>query len=143
KAKMDSLDLPLLQSILPSNDFVVKRALEDVKKTGKKKITLLGLSFKPGTDDLRESPLVKLAEVLIGKGYKLKLYDKNISLGGLMGANKTYIEQEIPHLTSLLCRSLDEALKGSEVILIGHSTKQFKQISRKIKKNQVLIDFTY
>ncbi|MDP8230603.1 MAG: nucleotide sugar dehydrogenase [Candidatus Gorgyraea atricola] len=142
KTKIGELDLPLLGSIVKSNDLAIRRAFEAIKKTGKKKITMLGLSFKPGTDDLRESQMVRLAELLIGKGYKLKIYDKNVSLAALMGANRTYIENEIPHIASLLCGSINEAIKTSEVIVVGHSAKEFKKAIKKIKKNQVLIDLT-
>ena len=142
KTKTGELDLPLLESIVKSNDLTVKRAFEAIKKTGKKKVTMLGLSFKPGTDDLRESQMVRLAELLIGKGYKLKIYDKNVSLAALMGANKAYIENEIPHIASLLCGSISEAIRASEVVVVGHSAKEFKEGIKKIKKNRVLIDLT-
>ena len=142
KTKIGELDLPLLRSIMKSNDQTIKRAFEAIKTTGKKKVAMLGLSFKPGTDDLRESQMVRLAELLVGKGYKLKIYDKNVSLAALMGANKAYIENEIPHIASLLCGSIDEAIRTSEVIVVGHSAKEFKKVTKKIKKNQVLIDLT-
>ena len=110
RAKELDLDLPVIQSILPSNNLQIQRAFDEVMDTGKKKIGLLGFSFKAGTDDLRESPIVILAEALLGKGLTLKIYDKNVSLARLVGSNKEYIEQQIPHLSSLLCTTIDEVI---------------------------------
>src|SRR5947207_9448192 len=117
RAKEVDLDLPLISSILPSNKLQIQHAFDQVIETGKKKIGLLGFSFKAGTDDLRESPIVILAELLLGKGVTLRIYDKNVSLARLVGANKEYIEQQIPHLSSLLCSSIDEVVADSEVIV--------------------------
>jgi GDP-mannose 6-dehydrogenase len=90
-----------------------------VERTGKRRVGLFGLSFKPGTDDLRESPLVELAERLFGKGYDLKIYDANVSLSRLLGANREYIESRLPHLAQLLADSVDEVLDHAEVCLVG------------------------
>ena len=100
---------------------------------------MLGLSFKPGTDDLRESQMVRLAEYLIGKGFQLKIYDKNVSMAKIMGTNKAYIQKEIPHISSLLCGSLDEALKGSEVIIVGHDTKEFRKAVKEQGKDRIIL----
>jgi GDP-mannose 6-dehydrogenase len=108
RAKELDVELPLISQILPSNRAQIQRAIDEVIETGRKRIALLGFSFKAGTDDLRESPLVILAEALLGKGLSLKIYDSNVSLAKLVGANKSYIEQQIPHLSSLLCTSSDE-----------------------------------
>ena len=91
-------------------------------ETGKKKVGLLGFSFKAGTDDLRESPLVLLAEALLGKGCR-SIYDKNVSLAKLVGVNKEYIEKQIPHLGSLLCNSIEEVIEPSEVIIVGNQRR--------------------
>ncbi|MEV5298763.1 nucleotide sugar dehydrogenase [Amycolatopsis methanolica] len=113
------VSVPLLSHVLPSNEEHLRRAFDLVARTGKRRIGLFGLSFKPGTDDLRESPLVELAERLLGKGYDLKIHDANVSLSRLMGANREYIESRLPHLGQLLAGSVDEVLDHAEVCLVG------------------------
>ena len=105
RAKEVDLDMPVIQAILGSNQLQIQHAIDEIVDTGKKRIGLLGFSFKAGTDDLRESPIVILAEALLGKGYSLCIYDKNVSLARLVGANKDYINKQIPHLSSLLTES--------------------------------------
>jgi len=140
KAKEMDLEMPLLSSILPSNRLQIQRAIDEVLETGKKEIGLLGFSFKAGTDDLRESPMVILAEALLGKGCRLRIYDKNVSLARLVGANKAYIEQQIPHLSSLLCEAVDEVVKQSEVIVIGNAAPEFADAVLTCRADQILID---
>jgi len=140
QASRAGLRLPLLDSILPSNEAHIRRALELIVRSGKRKIGLLGLSFKEGTDDLRESPLVALAEVLIGKGYCLRIYDRNVSLAHLIGTNKEYIEREIPHIAQLLAGSATEVVEASEVIVIGHRAPEFRQALDTITDEQVVVD---
>ena len=106
-AKMLDLETPLLNSMIPSNNMQILTTIKRVISFGKKKIGIAGFSFKAGTDDLRESPLVEVIETLIGKGYDLKLYDKNVSVAKLMGANKEYINNHIPHISSLMVGFLD------------------------------------
>jgi GDP-mannose 6-dehydrogenase len=113
------LDLPLLNGILPSNQRHLERALELVLATGEREVALLGLSFKAGTDDLRESPLVVLAERLIGKGCRLRIFDPDVAVGRLIGANRAYIEREIPHIGSLMAADLTTALEGARVAVVG------------------------
>ncbi len=119
-AKNSDLDLPLLGSLLPSNRAVIERAVQTISSIGVRRLGLIGLSFKPNTDDLRESPFVELAERLIGKGYTLKIYDPNVSIANLVGANKEYIAHVIPHLARLLAPTLEE-LNGCELFLLAHS----------------------
>ena len=128
RAKRLDLDVPLLQSIMESNRLHIERFAEKVIKTGKKKISIMGLSFKAGTDDLRESPLVILTEIFIGKGLDLKIYDKNVSLARLVGANREYIENGIPHIATLMSEDIDEVIGHGEVIIIGNNSKEFKEI---------------
>jgi len=113
------LQLPLIAATLLSNECVIERAFEKVRATGKRRIGMIGLSFKSNTDDLRESPFVELAERLLGKGYELRIYDPNVIAARLTGANKEYIDSVIPHLSRLLVRSLDE-LSDAELLIVGH-----------------------
>src|SRR3954466_8620661 len=139
RAKEVDLDLPLIQSILPSNKLQIEHAFDDVMETGKQNIGLLGFSFKAGTDDLRESPIVILAEALLGKGRTLRIYDKNVSLARLVGANKEYIERQIPHLSSLLCGTVDEVIDGSEVIVVGNQSPEFVDALMRSRPDQIII----
>jgi len=113
------LQLPLIASILESNEAVIERAFQKVRASGKKRIGMIGLSFKSNTDDLRESPFVELAERLLGKGYQLSIYDPNVDEARLTGANKEYIDAVIPHLSRLLVPSL-EKLRDAELLIVGH-----------------------
>lgn len=111
---------PLLSTILPSNEGLIRRAAEQVLAARKRRVGLVGLSFKPGTDDLRESPMVTLAETLIGKGCEVRILDHNVSVARLTGANRRYIEEEIPHIASVMCKEVEELLGHAEVLVIGN-----------------------
>lgn len=134
------LNLPVLEAILPSNDRQVELAINMVKKTGFKRIGILGFSFKAGTDDLRESPAVELIEQLLGKGYDVRVYDQNVSLANLHGANRIYIEKEIPHIASLMSSSMDELISNSDVVVIGNKDQQFRERIKDINGGQLIID---
>jgi len=140
KAKELDVEVPLLGSILPSNRLQIERAVEMVARTGKKRVGILGFSFKAGTDDLRESPMVVLIETLIGKGYKVSLYDRDVSLARLFGANKEYIEREIPHISELMCRTVAEVVDNADVIVIGNKAEEFRQIETRVGAGKVVID---
>jgi GDP-mannose 6-dehydrogenase len=140
RAKELDVELPMISQILPSNKLQIEQAFTQVMDTGKKKVGLLGFSFKAGTDDLRESPMVILAEALLGKGVSLKIYDKNVSLAKLVGANKDYIERQIPHLSSLLCGTIDEVVVGSEVIVVGNQSAEFVDALSQTRPDQIVID---
>lgn len=131
---------PLLESILPSNHHQIERAFQLVKETGRKRVGVLGFSFKAGTDDLRESPMVELTEYLIGKGYQVKVYDRNVSLANLHGANRSYIEQEIPHIACLMAQSIESVLESSDVIIIGNQSPEFDDVLSKLRDDQIMID---
>lgn len=118
-ARVADLSPPLLSSILPSNERQIRRAVEAVLETRKRRVGVVGLSFKPGTDDLRESPMVALVEALIGKGCDVRILDRNVSVARLVGANRRYIEEEIPHIASLMCEDAQTLLKHAEVLVIG------------------------
>ena len=140
RAKEVDLDMPVIQSILGSNQLQIQHAIDMVVETGKKKVGLLGFSFKAGTDDLRESPIVILAEALLGKGYSLVIYDKNVSLARLVGANKEYINTQIPHLSSLLCDTVDEVIEKADVIVVGNGSPEFADALKQTRPGQTVID---
>ena len=140
RAKEVDLDMPVIQSILGSNELQIRHALDMILDTGKKKVGLLGFSFKAGTDDLRESPIVILAEALLGKGYSLCIYDKNVSIARLVGANKEYINTQIPHLSSLLCDTVDEVVEKSDVLVVGNGSPEFADALKRTRPGQVVID---
>jgi GDP-mannose 6-dehydrogenase len=140
RAKEVDLDMPLINSVLTSNRMQIEHAIERVVETGKKRVGLLGFSFKAGTDDLRESPLVILAEALLGKGYELCIYDKNVSLARLVGANKQYIEEQIPHLSRHLCDSIDDVIGKSDVIVVGNGAPEFADAMARCRPDQTVID---
>lgn len=131
---------PLLQSLIASNEAQIQRVVDWVIQTKRKKVGILGLSFKKDTDDLRESPIVTVVEALIGKGFDLAIYDANVNIARLMGANKSYIEQEIPHISSLMKGSLEEVLTHAEVILIANKGEGFRAVLDKVKPGQLVYD---
>ncbi|XLY86681.1 nucleotide sugar dehydrogenase [Ectopseudomonas mendocina] len=137
-----SLDVeaPLIGSLMRSNAAQVKKAFDIVTNYGKRRIGLLGLSFKAGTDDLRESPLVELAEMLIGKGYELRIFDSNVEYARVFGANKEYIESKIPHVSSLLCKELDEVVSQSDVLIIGNGEKRFAEVLDSVGDDKQIVD---
>ena len=140
KAKELDVKVPVLDATLSSNLLQIERAVQMVLATGKKKVGVLGFAFKAGTDDLRESPVVAIIERLIGKGFDVKLYDREVSLSTLLGSNREYIEHEIPHISKLIARSIDEVLDHSELIIIGNSSKEFVPIETRLDNNQIIID---
>jgi GDP-mannose 6-dehydrogenase len=139
-ARRFDVDAPLLESVLTSNARQLDRAFELVRATGHKRVGVLGLSFKAGTDDLRESPLVELIERLIGKGYQVRVYDSNVSLANLQGSNREYIEREIPHIASLMDDTVGEVLAESDVVVIGNKAPEFANVLRDVDDGQVVID---
>ncbi len=112
--------VPFLKQVMPSNTAVVERAFSAIAAHGRKPVALFGLAFKPGTDDLRESPYVTLAERLIGKGYDLRIFDRSVNVASLLGANRSYIEREIPHIDRLMVPDVRAALQGAEIVVVGH-----------------------
>jgi GDP-mannose 6-dehydrogenase len=140
RAKELDLSLPLLESIVPSNAEHLERAVEMTLRAGKTKIAMLGLSFKAATDDLRESPQVRLVKRLLGEGRQIKIWDENVSLGRLVGSNRQYIEEVIPHIGSLLCTSMEEAVNQAEIVVVGTRELDGDVLRQKLKPEQIIID---
>ncbi|MBA3661982.1 MAG: UDP-glucose/GDP-mannose dehydrogenase family protein [Gammaproteobacteria bacterium] len=139
-AKKLNIDLPIINAVLPSNQLHINEALDMIIHQGNKKIGILGFSFKANTDDLRESPTVELIERLIGKGYELTLFDKNVATAKLIGANRDYILKHIPHISELMVDSIEEVLHRSNTIVIGNNAQEFAQVVTNIKDEHVIID---
>lgn len=140
QARQLDVETPVLAATLESNRLHIERATEMVLEAGNRRIGVLGLSFKEGTDDLRESPMVSLVETLIGKGMELAIYDRNVAEGGLLGANRDFIERQIPHIWSLMRHDMDEVVASSDTLILGNRTEEFRQIEDKRRDGQVVID---
>ena len=140
RARSMDLELPLLNSILPSNERQIRNGIRMIVDKGNKKIGILGFSFKAGTDDLRESPLVNVVEYLLGKGYELKLYDRNVNLAALTGANQDYILNHIPHIARLMVPSMSELLAFADTIVIGNASDEFREVPAALKPEQSVVD---
>jgi len=140
KAKELDVEVPLLSAITATNKLQVEKALDMVLSTGTRQVGVLGFSFKAGTDDLRESPMVTLIETLLGKGLELVIYDRDVSLARLFGSNKAYIEEEIPHIAKLMRGSIDEVLDAANTIVIGNRSEEFRQIESRLRPGQTVID---
>jgi GDP-mannose 6-dehydrogenase len=141
KAKTRDLDLPILTSILPSNSMQVERGLQMIMEKGHKRIGVLGFSFKAGTDDLRESPVIEVIERLLGKGHDLRIYDRNVNLASLVGANRDYILNRIPHISRLMVNGMGEVLEHAETVVIGNKDPEFREVPERLKPEQQLVDF--
>jgi len=135
------LQLPILTSVLPSNEMQISRGLQMVVDAGHKKIGILGFSFKAGTDDLRESPMIEVIERLLGKGYDLKIYDRNVRLASLVGANRDYILNRIPHISRLMVDDMSVLLEHAETVVIGNKDPEFREVVGKLRPEQHLVDF--
>ncbi len=141
KARSLDLDLPILNAILPSNERQIEHGLRMILEKKNKKIGILGFSFKAGTDDLRESPMVEVIERLLGKGYDIRIYDRNVSIASLIGANRDYILNHIPHISRLMAQSMDEVLAHAETLVIGNRSEEFHEAISSLRRNQTVIDF--
>jgi GDP-mannose 6-dehydrogenase len=139
-ARQKDLTLPLLQSILPSNQAHIERAMESILGLGKKRIGLLGLSFKSGTDDLRESAALQLIKRLIGDGCQVLVYDRSVSSSFVQGANRLFAETEIPHIFSLIRPTMEEVVRKSEVLVIGNDDEEYLRIGELVVDGQQIVD---
>jgi GDP-mannose 6-dehydrogenase len=140
QARTLDVDTPIMSAILESNRHQVDRAFHMIQAAGSKRIGVLGLAFKAGTDDLRESPMVSLIEMLIGKGAQVSIFDHHVRSANLIGANKEYIESEIPHIWDLMRASIPEVLRNADTIVIGNSASEFKEIGDSLRDGQTVID---
>ena len=140
QAKMHDLELPILSAILPSNEMQVARGLQLIIEKGHKRVGVLGFSFKAGTDDLLESPVIEVIERLIGKGYDLRIYDKNVNLASLLGANRDFILNHIPHISRLMVGGVDAVLDHAQTIVIGNKGPDFHDVPQRLREDQVLVD---
>ena len=139
-ARAHDVPVPVLEATLESNRLQIEKAFNMVMATGKKRVGVLGLSFKAGTDDLRESPMVSLIERLMGKGTQLAIYDPYVTSSRLMGANREYIEREIPHIWELMRGSIREVLDASDAVIIGNSAGEFREIQGHLREDQPVVD---
>ncbi|TLY73041.1 MAG: nucleotide sugar dehydrogenase [Gammaproteobacteria bacterium] len=140
RAKSLDVSLPILSSILPSNALQVERAVGAVIEQGNRKVGILGFSFKAGSDDLRDSPVVELTERLLGKGFDLRVYDSNVRMASIHGANRDYILNRIPHISGLMVSTIDEVLEHADTIVIGNAAPEFRDVPRRLGLRQTLID---
>ena len=141
QAKMHDLHLPILTSILPSNEMQITRGLQLIMEKGHTRVGVLGFSFKAGTDDLRESPMIEIIERLIGKGYDLRIYDKNVNIASLVGANRDFILNHIPHISKLMVGDIDAVLNHAQTVVIGTKDPDFKRVPEQLREGQLLVDF--
>lgn len=124
-ARDQNVSIPMLDHVIPSNEVQIRRAFEAIRQSGRRRVALLGLTFKAGTDDLRESPLLALAKSLIGEGHELLIHDPAVMLARLHGSNREYLERELPHITRLLCADVDAAVAAAEIVVIGHDVAEY------------------
>jgi GDP-mannose 6-dehydrogenase len=141
KAKMHDLNLPIMNAILPSNELQVATGLRLITDKGQRKIGILGFSFKAGTDDLRESPMIEVIEHLIGKGYDLRIFDRNVNMASLVGANRDFILNRIPHISRLMVNGIDAVLNHAQTVVIGNKDPEFAGILERLQPGQHLVDF--
>lgn len=141
KARSLDLDLPVLNAILPSNQRQIQRAIEMITAKGKRKVGVLGFAFKAGTDDLRESPMVDVIEHLLGKGYELRLYDRNVNMAALTGANRDYILNHIPHISRLMVETVEQVMAFAEVVVVGNGAPEFRAAVAAAREGQQVVDF--
>jgi GDP-mannose 6-dehydrogenase len=139
-ARRADVATPILGAVLPSNDLQIERAVEAVVATGRRKVGILGISFKAGTDDLRGSPVVELTERLLGKGFDIRVYDSNVNLARVGGANRAYITERIPHLSCLMVDSMADLLVHAETVVVGNAAEEFAEVPHLIGHGQIVID---
>lgn len=140
ETKRMDLDAPIINSILASNKAQIAKVIKTITAYKGKKIGFLGLSFKGGTDDLRESPIVDVIEALLGKGFEIRIYDRYVSIARLLGANKSYIEKEIPHIADLIEEDIDKLASFADVLVVANPSAEFTALAKRLDRNKTLID---
>jgi GDP-mannose 6-dehydrogenase len=140
QAKMHDLQLPILSAVLPSNEMQIARGVKAVIDSGNVRVGVFGFSFKAGTDDLRESPVIEVIERLLGKGYDLQIYDRNVNIAALVGANRDFILNRIPHISRLMAPNVDAVLAHAQTIVIGSHDPEFRQMQDRLRDGQCLVD---
>ena len=140
QAKVHDLQLPILNAVLPSNEMQIARGVKLVMECGNPRVGVLGFSFKAGTDDLRESPTIEMIERLLGKGYDLRIYDRNVNIAALVGANRDFILNRIPHISRLMVPDIDAVLAHAQTIVIGNHDPEFREIPTRLGEHQHLVD---
>ena len=137
-AKERDLTTPLLNSVLASNDAHIQRVVEVVLEKRRQRVVMMGLSFKVGSDDLRESPFVRLAEELIGKGVPLQIYDPDVALGDVFGRNRAYVDEHLPHVGQLVVHDLDAALDGADLVIVGKKLPDVAGLPARLRRQTVI-----
>jgi GDP-mannose 6-dehydrogenase len=140
KGRSLDLELPLINAIMPSNRSHIDRALQMILDLKERNVGVLGLSFKAGTDDLRESPVVELVERLLGKGHEIRIFDRNVNLSRLVGANRAYVYQHLPHIAKLMVDKVEEAIHHAGTIVIGNSDRYFAEVVGRLNSSQRVVD---
>jgi GDP-mannose 6-dehydrogenase len=140
KARSLDVDVPILNAVMTSNQRQVETGLNMIIEKGKRKIGVLGFSFKAGTDDLRESPIVEVIERLLGKGFDVMIYDQNVNIASLVGANKDFIMNQIPHISALMSETIEEVMDHAEIVVIGNCAEEFRSVVGAIRPGQIIVD---
>ena len=139
RGRVEDVEMPILDAVLNSNKRQIERAFHMVIGAGSRRVGILGLAFKPGTDDLRESPVVTLVEMLIGKGCQILIHDRDVTRANIIGANREYVEKEIPHLWSLMRSTTDDVIAGCDVVVIGNSSKEYRELGDRLD-GRIVVD---
>lgn len=143
EARVRDVSLPILSAVLPSNRQQLDLGMRAIIDAGQRKVGILGISFKPGTDDLRESPLVELAERLVGKGFDVRIYDRNVNMAQVSGGNRDYVLHRIPHIACLLVESVDALLEHADTVVIGNAAPEFGAVASRVTARQHVVDLVH
>ena len=140
-AKMRDVECPVLGEVLRSNEQQIQRGIDMIQETGRKKIGILGLSFKARTDDVRESPVVPIIETLLGRGFEVSVFDEHVVPQQLIGSNRAFLNRELPHIASIMKKTIDQVVDESEVLVVTNGSNAFDEIADKARSDQIIIDF--